>query len=143
MIVDLCRIEAGDSDAREEKIEQCGAGFRQLVQDQRAAGQFGQNCEQPGAARRLQHPIGRRDGGGCACGQAERNRRRELLERAAAELEGFVMKGTSGERERAEPPGALSRPDRLKPVPASLPLFTPPPSWRATTRYARRVREPQ
>ena len=43
-------------------------------------------------------------------------------ERAAAELEGFVMKGTSGERERAEPPGALSRPDRLKPVPAGLSL---------------------
>ena len=43
-------------------------------------------------------------------------------ERAAAEIEGFVMKETSGERERAEPPGALSRPDRLKPVPAVLSL---------------------
>jgi len=43
-------------------------------------------------------------------------------ERAAAELEGFVMKETSGERERAEPAGALSRPDRLKPVPADLSL---------------------
>src|SRR5574337_1722844 len=43
-------------------------------------------------------------------------------ERAAAELEGFVMKRTSGERERAEPMGALSRPDRLKPVPAGLSL---------------------
>ena len=32
------------------------------------------------------------------------------------------MKETSGERERAEPPGALSRPDRLKPVPADLSL---------------------
>jgi hypothetical protein len=41
-------------------------------------------------------------------------------ERAAAELEGFVMKRTSGEQERAEPQGALSRPDRLKPVPAGL-----------------------
>jgi hypothetical protein len=45
-----------------------------------------------------------------------------VAERTAAELEGFVMKETSGERERAEPPGALSRPDRLKPVSADLSL---------------------
>ena len=46
-------------------------------------------------------------------------------ERAAAELEGFVMKRTSGEQERAEPLGALSRPDRLKPVAAGLSLYKP------------------
>src|SRR5579859_5459762 len=45
-----------------------------------------------------------------------------IAERTAAELEGFVMKRTSGEQERAEPLGALSRPDRLKPVPAGLSL---------------------
>jgi hypothetical protein len=66
-------------------------------------------------------------------------------ERAGAELEGFVMKETSGERERAEPPGALSRPDRLKPVPAVLSLSSrrrlhgAPPR---DTRVARGVREP-
>src|ERR1700733_4393353 len=43
-------------------------------------------------------------------------------ERAVAGLEGLVMKRTSGEQERAEPQGALSRPDRLKPVPAGLSL---------------------
>ena len=43
-------------------------------------------------------------------------------ERAAGEIEGFVMKETSGERVWAEPPGALSRPERLKPVPADLSL---------------------
>src|SRR5437764_14920095 len=67
-------------------------------------------------------------------------------ERVAAELEGFVMKETSGERGRAEPPGSLSRPDRLKPVPAVLSLSsrrrlhgTPP----RDARVARGVREPQ
>src|SRR5579872_3305885 len=67
-------------------------------------------------------------------------------ERAAAELEGFVMKETSGERERAELPGALSRPDRLKPVPAVLSLSSrrrldgAPPR---DARFPRRIREPQ
>ena len=40
---------------------------------------------------------------------------------AAAEAEMIVMEETSGERERAEPPGALST-RRLKPVPAVLSL---------------------
>ena len=42
--------------------------------------------------------------------------------KAAAEAEVVVMEGTSGERERVEPRGALSRPHRLKPVPAVLSL---------------------
>jgi hypothetical protein len=56
------------------------------------------------------------------------------------------MKETSGERERAEPAGALSRPDRLKPVPAVLSLSSrrslhgAPP---CDARVARGVREPQ
>ena len=56
------------------------------------------------------------------------------------------MKGTSGERERAEPPGALSRPDRLKPVPADLSLSScrrlhgAPPR---DARFPRRIRDPQ
>ena len=41
-------------------------------------------------------------------------------ERAGAELIGFVMKETSGERERAEPLGALSRLDQLKSIQADL-----------------------
>src|ERR1700741_5179493 len=67
-------------------------------------------------------------------------------ERAAGESEGVVMEETSGERERAEPPGALSRPDRLKPVPAVLSLSSrrrlhgAPPR---DARLARGVREPQ
>jgi hypothetical protein len=43
--------------------------------------------------------------------------------KAAVEA-GFIgMKGTSGEPERVEPRGALSRPQRLKPVPAILSLL--------------------
>ena len=66
-------------------------------------------------------------------------------ERAAAELEEFVMKGTSGERERAEPPGALSRPDQLKPVPADLSLSSRCSLHGAPPRdslVARGIREP-
>ena len=42
---------------------------------------------------------------------------------AAAEMERFDMEETSREREWTEPRGALSRPRRLKPVPAVLFLF--------------------
>ena len=83
MIVDLCRVEAGDGDAREQVIEQRRAGLGQLVQDQRAAGQLGEDGEQSGAGRRLEHPIGGRDGGGGARRDPERDGRRELLERLA------------------------------------------------------------
>ncbi len=85
-------------------------------------------------------PRGLGDGGGCS------RKRWRSRRRAAAELEGFVMKETSGERERAEPPGALSRPDRLKPVPADLSLSSrrrlhgAPPR---DARVARGIREPQ
>ena len=58
MIVDLRRVEAGDGDAREEVVEQRRARLGQLVQHERAAGEFGEDGEQPGASRRLQHPIG-------------------------------------------------------------------------------------
>ena len=64
--------------------------------------------------------------------------------RATAELEGFVMKGTSGERERAEPPGALSRPDQLKPVPADLSLSSrcsPHGAPPRDARFPRRIRD--
>ena len=83
MIIDLRRVEAGDGDAQEELIEQRRARLGQLVQDQRAAGQFGEDGEQPGASGRLEHPIGGRDGGRGVRRDPERDRRRELLERLA------------------------------------------------------------
>ena len=73
MIVDLRRVEAGDGDAREQVIEQRRAGLGQFVQDQRTAGQFGEDGEQSGAGRRLEHLIGGRDGGGGARRDPERD----------------------------------------------------------------------
>jgi hypothetical protein len=80
MIVDLRRVETGDGNGREEKRQQAGAGVGQLVEDERAAGDLGEDGEQAGAGRRLQHPVGRSDGRGVGGDQAERDRRRELLE---------------------------------------------------------------
>jgi hypothetical protein len=39
-------------------------------------------------------------------------------------IKDIAFEGTSGERKRVEPPGALSEPDRLKPVPAGLSLLS-------------------
>ena len=88
--------------------------------------------------RRRRRPPSRRAGCRRRCGVRVRDRGEEAarperwrrtLARAMARpsgrprsRRGFVMKRTSGERERAEPAGALSRPDRLKPVPAGLSL---------------------
>jgi hypothetical protein len=47
----------------------------------------------------------------------------ELSGAGTAERESFDMKETSGERERYEPGSALSRPHRLKSVPAVLSLL--------------------
>jgi hypothetical protein len=55
MIVDLGRVETGDGNGREEKRQQAGAGVGQLVEDERAAGDLGEDGEQAGAGRRLQH----------------------------------------------------------------------------------------
>ena len=83
MIVDLRRVEAGDGDAGKEEIEEPGACVRQFVEHERAAGKLRENGEQAGSGRRLQHEVGRRDRGGGARREAERDRRRELLERLA------------------------------------------------------------
>jgi hypothetical protein len=80
MVVDLRRVEAGDGDARKEVVEQRRTGFSELVQHERAAGEFSEDGEQACAGRRLQHPVSRRNGGGSRCGESEHDRRRELLQ---------------------------------------------------------------
>ena len=57
MIVDLCRIEAGDGNGRKEGGEEIGAGGGQLVERERAAGNLRQDGEETGAGGRLQHPV--------------------------------------------------------------------------------------
>ena len=80
MIVDLGRVEAGDGNGRKKKGQQAGAGVGQLVEDERAAGDLGEDGEEAGARRRFQHPVGRSHGRSLGRDQAERDRRRELLE---------------------------------------------------------------
>ena len=60
----LRRIEARDGNGRKEGGDEGGAGIGQLVEDQCAAGDLGQDGEQAGAGRGLQDAIGRRDGCG-------------------------------------------------------------------------------
>jgi hypothetical protein len=82
-IVDLCRIGARHGDIREEMGEQAGAYLGQLVEHERGSGQLGKDGEQPGPGRWFKDTVGRRDRcRGTDC-QAERERRRELLERLA------------------------------------------------------------
>ena len=63
MIVDVGRIEAGDGHARKQPVEKSGARFGQLVEDERCAGDLGEDGEQAGAGRWLQHKIARRGRG--------------------------------------------------------------------------------
>ena len=80
MIVDLCGIEPGDGQGRKERGETIGAGLGQFVEDQRTASGLREDRHEAGAGRRFQHHVIRRNRGCRQCGQAERQRRRELLE---------------------------------------------------------------
>ena len=80
MVVDLRRIEAGDRDGRKEGGEKIRARVGKLVENESAAGDLGEDSEQPGARRGFQHGIARRDRGRGGGDKPERNRRRELLE---------------------------------------------------------------
>ena len=83
IVVDLRRVVAADGGAWEQMAEQVCAGLSELVQRQDAAGEGGEDGEQPSAGGRFQHQVARRDRGGDAGREAERDRRRELLERRA------------------------------------------------------------
>ena len=65
--------------------------FGKLVEDERCAGHLGEDGEQAGAGRRLQHEIARRERGREAGDKAERDRRRELLK-------GLALLGAAGVR---------------------------------------------
>ena len=83
MIVDMGRVVLRDGNVRKEPTEQGGAGVGQFVQDEAAAGEFGEDGEKARAGRRFQHEIGGRERGGRGGGEAERDRRGELLQRLA------------------------------------------------------------
>jgi hypothetical protein len=48
--MDLRRIEAGDRKGRKEGGEEIGPGVGQLVEDQTAAGDFGEDRQEAGAS---------------------------------------------------------------------------------------------
>ena len=89
-----CRVTATPGT---ELAEQTGARVGELVQDERGAGELGKDGEEPGAGRGLEHEVGGRDRRGDARDEAERDRRRELLERLA--LLGAARMGGSERRE--------------------------------------------
>ena len=80
VVVDLRRVEAGHSHMREEMTEEAGAGLGQLVQGERGAGEFGEDGEEAGAGRWLEHAVGRRNRGGAGYRKPNGKWRGELLE---------------------------------------------------------------
>src|SRR3546814_10542535 len=80
------RISDWSSDVCSSDL-QVGAGLRQLVEHQRSASELGEDGEQAGPGRGLQHTVGRRDRGGGAGRKSKGDRRRELLKRLALRSE--------------------------------------------------------
>ncbi|MEZ5874825.1 MAG: hypothetical protein R3D30_08315 [Hyphomicrobiales bacterium] len=79
MIVDLRSIMATNHDVRKQALQQAGAIRRQLVQGEASTLQLGEDCEQPGASRGLEHQVGRHDPGRDTGDEAKRQGGRELL----------------------------------------------------------------
>ena len=80
MIVDLRRVEARDGKAGKQPGEKPGAGIGEFVEGERAAGELGEDRKKARAGRGLQNKVGRRDRGGGRGAEAERDRRRKLLQ---------------------------------------------------------------
>ena len=80
VVVDPGRVEARDTDIREEMAEEAGARVGELVQDERGAGKLGEDREEARAGRRLQHLIARRNRGRSGRHERQGERRGELLE---------------------------------------------------------------
>ena len=80
IVVDLGRIEACDRKSRKEGREKRAARLGQFVEMEPAPGDFGEDGEQAGAGGGFQHDVVRGDRGGGRRGEAQGDRRRELLE---------------------------------------------------------------
>ena len=80
MVVDLLGVVPGDGRVAEQAAEKPGAGVGDLVQRQPRPGEFGEDRQQAGAGGRFEHEIGRGQRRRLGGDEAERDRRRELLE---------------------------------------------------------------
>lgn len=79
-VVDLLGVVPADGNTAEQTIEKTGAGVGDFVEREMCFCQLGKDGQQPGAGRRFQHEIGCRHCGCLGGGEAERDRRRKLLE---------------------------------------------------------------
>ena len=93
-VVDLLGVVAADLDAAEQAAEQPGTGVGDLVQSQPRFRELGEDRQQARAGRRLEDEVGRRQHRRFGGDEAERDRRRKLLE-----LFGFLR--TPGLRRQA------------------------------------------
>ena len=95
-VVDLLGVVPGDRNVAEQAAEQSGARVGDLVQGETGSRQLDEDRQQAGAGRRFEHQVGWDQRGGLGCGEAERDRRRELLQ-----VLGFLRAA----RLRRQPPG--------------------------------------
>ena len=89
VIVDLGGVEARGGNGRKEGGEHRRPGLGQFVQHERAAGDLGQDGEEAGSGRGLQHTVRGPDGGGGQSHEAEGGWRGKLLE-------GLALGGAAG-----------------------------------------------
>jgi len=83
MVVDVRGVVLRDGETGKELSQQPGTDVRQLVQGQRRAGELGEDGEQAGASRWLEHDIRWRDRGRGDGDEGQVDGRGELLQRLA------------------------------------------------------------
>ena len=80
IVVDLRGVEAGQRSGGKQAREEIGAEVREFVERERSPGGLSEDGKKAGAGRGFENEIAGRDRGGGERGEAERQRRRELLE---------------------------------------------------------------
>lgn len=80
VVIDLCRIEPRDVDARKKRVKEAGTHLGEFVEHQRAARDFGEDGEQARAGGRFEHAIRRGDCGCRGRGKGKWHGGGELLE---------------------------------------------------------------
>jgi len=79
-VMDLLRVVPGGIDAAEQTAEETGARVGNFVENEPRPGQLGEDRQQPRAGGWFQHDVGGSERGRLGRDEAERDRRRELLQ---------------------------------------------------------------